>query len=218
MRRHIPNQLTILRLVMAAAFFVVLNLYRYGQGPDWALLVANGLFIIGAITDALDGYLARRWKVESRFGRIMDPVCDKVLVLGAFIYLAGPRFVIPEAAERGEFFNMVSGMYPWMVAVMLSRELLVTAIRSELESAGVYFPSKLLGKAKMILQSIVVPIVMLIIWIDPVENADKFGWLTWVRDVLVYVTVGVTALSGWPYITGAIRASRSKPTDTDGSA
>ena len=60
-----------------------------------AVFVAIGLFILAAITDALAGYLARRWEVVSTFGRLMDPFCDKVLVLGAFIYLAGPRFVVP---------------------------------------------------------------------------------------------------------------------------
>jgi len=214
MRRHIPNQLTVLRLLLAAAFFVILNMYRYPDGPTWALWVAFALFIVGAVTDALDGYLARLWKAESRFGRIMDPVCDKVLVLGAFMYLAGPRFVIPQAAAAGEFFNMASGLYPWMVAIMLTRELLVTAIRGELEADGIYFPSKLMGKLKMILQSIVVPVILFIVSFDPHHN-EQHAWMTIVRDAFVYSTVAVTALSGWPYITGAMRAGRGTRKEQD---
>ncbi|MCA9295700.1 MAG: CDP-alcohol phosphatidyltransferase family protein, partial [Phycisphaerales bacterium] len=93
-RRHIPNAITVARLVHAAGFFATLNVYRY---PDrhaaWAV-AAVVLFILAAATDALDGYLARRWDVTSTFGRIMDPFVDKVLIIGAFVYLAGPRFIV----------------------------------------------------------------------------------------------------------------------------
>jgi CDP-diacylglycerol---glycerol-3-phosphate 3-phosphatidyltransferase len=208
--RQLPNQLTMLRLVLAAIFFVLLNCYRYGaDSPTWLLPAAIVIFIFAAITDALDGYLARRWDVESKFGRIMDPFCDKVLVIGAFVYLAGPRFVIPGSVEVGDidFFSMVSGVYPWMVAVILSRELLVTAIRAELEGEGVKFGANIWGKLKMILQSFVIPIILAIVWLDP--RNDAWQWTAWVRDILVYLTVLVTVLSGIPYITGAARAARS---------
>ena len=196
--------LTLLRLVLAAAFFVVLNQYRYqAGGPAWVLPTAIALFILAAVTDALDGYLARRWKVESKFGRIMDPFCDKVLVIGAFIYLMGARFVIPQRAADGEFFNMVSGVYPWMVAIILARELLVTGIRGELEGSGIKFGANRSGKLKMILQSITIPLVLLIVYCDP--EAPGRAWLGVVRDVLVYATVVVTALSGVPYIFAAGR-------------
>ena len=207
--RQLPNQLTMLRLVLAAVFFVMLNCYRYGAAsPVWLLPVAIVIFILAAITDSLDGYLARRWHVESKFGRIMDPFCDKVLVIGAFVYLAGPRFVIPGAIGETDisFLSMASGVYPWMVAVILSRELLVTAIRGELEGEGVKFGANVWGKLKMILQSIVIPIVLLIVWLDP--RSDPWQWTAWVRDILVYLTVIVTVVSGLPYITGAARASR----------
>ena len=204
--RHVPNQLTILRLILAGAFFLVLNQYRYPGGPHagWWLGIAIGLFILAAITDVLDGHLARKWHVESTFGRIMDPFCDKVLILGAFIYLAGPRFVIAEAVRRGELFTMVSGVYPWMVALMLARELLVTGIRGELEGRGVQFGASVFGKLKMILQSVIVPLILLFVWLDPATPGR--AWLGLARDVLVYTTVTVTVLSGWPYITSARHA------------
>ncbi len=211
--RQLPNQLTLLRLVLAAVFFILLNCYRYdapNPSPMWLLPMAIVVFILAAITDTLDGYLARKWDVESKFGRIMDPFCDKVLIIGAFVYLAGPRFVIPGAVEVGQidFFSMVTGVYPWMVAVILARELLVTAIRGELEGEGVKFGANIWGKLKMILQSIVIPIVLAIVVIDP--RRDGWHWLGWVRDVLVYVTVLVTVLSGLPYITGAVKATREQ--------
>ena len=91
-RRHIPNLLTMLRLVLAAVFFGMLAWYRFDDERYWILLPAIGVFIAAALTDALDGALARRWQVESKFGRIMDPFCDKVLILGALCFLAGPGF------------------------------------------------------------------------------------------------------------------------------
>ncbi|MBI1373404.1 MAG: hypothetical protein GC159_11800 [Phycisphaera sp.] len=210
---NLPNQLTLLRLVLAAAFFLVLNQYRYGATTADGVLVdqtlilfgAIVLFICAAVTDWADGYLARKWKVESQFGRIMDPFCDKVLVMGAFIYLCGPRFVDLEAVSSGQKIfglirgNMVSGVYPWMVAVILARELFVTGIRGELESAGHKFGAKLFGKLKMVLQSVAIPLVLLIIWLDPITHP----WLGHARNGLVYATVIVTILSGLPYLRGA---------------
>lgn len=192
MRAQIPNLLTVLRLVLAVVFFVVLNVYRFPAGPAWALWTALVLFVVAALTDALDGYLARRWRVESGFGRVMDPVVDKVLVLGAFMYLAGPRFALPEAAGQ------VSGVYPWMVVVMLVREMLVTSGRSLMEGGGTRFGALPLGKAKMILQCVAVPVVLAIVWLDPTAPGQR--WAAILRDVLVYVTVVVTLLSGLPYL------------------
>ncbi len=209
MYQHLPNALTILRLVLAGVFFVVLNQYRYPDGDDWVLWVSLGLFVTAAITDVLDGYLARKWKVETTFGRIMDPFCDKVLVLGAFIYLAGPRFVDP--SQPSAFFNMVSGVYPWMIALILARELLVTGIRDEMESRGVRFGARISGKLKTLLQVIVIPFLLGIAALDPRQPGRE--WMAWVRDILVYATVIVTAVSGIPYVTSAIRGLRQHRSD-----
>lgn len=206
MYKQLPNVLTLLRLVLASCFFLTLNQYRYlgAENPQslvmWSAIV---LFCLGALTDILDGHLARKWKVESVFGRIMDPFCDKVLIIGAFIYLAGPRFIIPEKADH--FYNMITGVYPWMVVVILSRELLVTGIRGELEAMGINAGANIWGKLKMMFQSVVVPFILLFVWIDP----ERVTWLGWVRDVLVYMTVIITILSGLPYVIGGRRAMMS---------
>lgn len=197
--QQLPNSLTVLRLLLAAGFFAALNLYRY---PDEQVLwgnVAIGFFIAAAITDALDGYLARRWHVESVFGRIMDPFCDKVLILGAFIYLTGPRFTVKEWVEEGSFFTMATGVYPWMVVLILARELLVTGIRGVVESMGLSGASNWSGKAKMILQSIVVPIVLVLV-ID--FRTSEQRWAMMACHIMVYATLIVTVWSGVPYITG----------------
>jgi phosphatidylglycerophosphate synthase len=200
-RRRLPNMLTMLRLVLAAAFFGTLNVYRY---PDHNTLWANiavVFFVAAAITDAFDGYLARKWHVESVFGRIMDPFCDKVLVLGAFIYLAGPRFIVREWVEDGSFFTMATGVYPWMIVIVLARELLVTGFRGEAESMGVSFASNWVGKAKMILQSIAIPLVILLTVNFKTGGGDTLNVAArWICYVVVYSTVIVTILSGLPYV------------------
>lgn len=206
MRRLLPNQLTVLRLLLAGVFVILLNLYRYPYGPGWVLPTAFAVFLVSAVTDWLDGYLARRWHVESAFGRIMDPFCDKVLTIGAFACLAGPRFVVPEpVVVRGyETLTTVSGIYPWMVVVILARELLVTGIRDEMESRGVKFGAKLFGKLKTVLQLVAIPVLLVIIWLEPREHGDL--WLVYFRRTVVYLTVVVTVISGLPYIRHAVAA------------
>jgi CDP-diacylglycerol--glycerol-3-phosphate 3-phosphatidyltransferase len=194
-----------LRVVLTGAFvaLVALRTAPFPVGTpsiDTGLLVAGTLFVLAAITDALDGHLARKWNVVSKFGRIMDPFADKVLVLGAFIMLAGPAFT----TASGE---LVSGVAPWMVVVILARELLVTSIRAILEGEGIDFSAGWAGKAKMILQAIVVPAILLILaWGAPGRGSPR----AWAIDASVWATVLATVLSGVPYVTRAISTGRSR--------
>jgi len=95
-RRHIPNALTFARLIGAAVFIVVLSLWSpsYPESSETSLLLAAAIFVIAVMTDALDGYLARKWQVVSLLGRVMDPLADKIIVLGGFVMLASPTFVV----------------------------------------------------------------------------------------------------------------------------
>lgn len=205
---HLPNALTMLRVVLTAAFVALVALrpapFPVGSPAlDAGLVIACALFVIAAVTDALDGFLARRWRVVSKFGRIMDPFADKVLVLGAFIMLAGPAFTTAGG-------TLVSGVEPWMVVVILARELLVTSIRAILEGEGIDFSAGWAGKAKMILQAIVVPFILLTLaWGAPESGSPR----AWAIDASVWATVGATVLSGVPYVTRAIGAARPRGDD-----
>src|SRR4051794_40845463 len=120
MFRHVPNLLTGGRLLLAAVFFVLLSYYQHsGRGDPYLLNTAFLIYLIALFTDFLDGYLARKWKVEGAFGRIVDPFVDKVLVLGSFIFFAGKNFVIQE--ERTAVVKTITGVVPWMVVLILSR-------------------------------------------------------------------------------------------------
>jgi len=212
-KKNIPNLLTLLRLVLAALFFGLLTGYRFDTGVAWLLIPAIVVFIAAAITDAMDGHYARKWQVESKFGRIMDPFCDKVLVLGALVFLAGPGFssVNNETLSGTPYHRQISSIYPWMVVVMLARELLVTGIRGELEGVGHKFGANVWGKLKMVLQSIVVPVVLFIVYLHDATDQDRSTLvaLGLTKIALVYATVVVTVLSGLPYITGAAKVMRS---------
>ena len=196
-RRQTPNAITMARAFMAVAFFVVLSFYRApDHGVAW-LSVALVLFIAAAATDALDGWLARRWQVVSLFGRIMDPLCDKLLVLGGFAVLAGPRFSIPLDQAPGGLLDAASGVYTWVVVVLLARELLVTAIRAVAESRGVAFPAKAAGKFKMVFQSICLPFVMFVMAVAPPQTHEI---ALWANHAMVWATVVVTLWSAVPYV------------------
>jgi CDP-diacylglycerol---glycerol-3-phosphate 3-phosphatidyltransferase len=191
MRRSIPNLITMVRLMLAAAFFLVVSVPGVPLSRPEVGTLAIVLFIVAALTDVLDGYLARRWKAVSAFGRIMDPFVDKVLVLGAFILLAG------------EDLAPASGVQAWMVVVIVARELLVTTIRAVLESRGIEFGADWSGKAKMFVQSVTIPFCLLTATHEDLHP----GWLH-ARAALVGAAVVLTAASIVPYVVRATRALR----------
>lgn len=221
LQRAIPNWLTASRVLMALVFFAVLTVWRFEDSAaskdqtDPILLSAALLFIVAVITDALDGHLARKWNAESAFGRIMDPFADKILVVGAFIFLAGPDFwfEFPKdvPAKLSGHGIQLSGVYPWMVVLIMARELLVTSIRGVLEAQGIKFASDWWGKGKMILQSVAIPAVIALMALFPVVPTNPSApfldqpWARCTIDILVWFMLAVTALSGLPYISRCAR-------------
>lgn len=205
LQRSLPNAITIARLVGAAAFFAVLALGLSPEDPTdraWWGNLAVGLFVACAASDWLDGYLARRWGVVTDFGRVMDPFVDKVLVLGAFVYLASPKFAEPSWSVSWGLpaphhsINCATGVASWMVVAMLGRELFVTSMRGVLEARGVAFGADWWGKIKMIAQCVLVPWVLLV-----AVNRWAFESDVWrmTQSVSVWVMVVVTVGSAVPY-------------------
>ncbi len=209
LKRRIPNAITMLRILIAGAFFAVLGGYRF---PNQGILLGNvaiALFVIAAMTDFVDGYLARKWNVVSMFGRLMDPFCDKVLVLGTFIYFAGPRFSVEAWVESDRLLTMATGIYPWMVVVIIARELLVTSIRGVLESMGHTGGAKWAGKIKMIFQSFALPLILLLVVNC---NPAKHESVMLLINILAWLLLAITAWSGLPYITGLLAVMRKDDT------
>src|SRR3954468_10535112 len=157
MFRHVPNLLTGLRLVLALVFFIMLAYFQYeGRGDPWFLNVAFFIYLVALITDFLDGFLARRWKVEGAFGRIVDPFVDKIMVLGSFAFFAGKNFVIQHdiVGLMRQRVDTITGVAPGIVVILLARELLVTSLRGQSEGKGQNFGAAFSGKLKMVVQSV----------------------------------------------------------------
>src|SRR5439155_23409717 len=120
---NIPNQLTAARLGLGIILFVLI------ENDQWLWCI--GVFALAAFTDWLDGYVARLQGISSTLGRTLDPLVDKVVICGAYIFL-----MRHEEAR----------LYPWMVVVVVSREFIITGLRSFLENLGANFGAEMLGK------------------------------------------------------------------------
>jgi CDP-diacylglycerol--glycerol-3-phosphate 3-phosphatidyltransferase len=169
---NLPNQLTAARLVLALVLFGLIEFH---------LWVASILvFALAAITDWLDGYLARKQGLVSTLGRNLDPLVDKVLICGAYIFL----LPVPE-----------SGLEAWMVTVVMARELIITSLRSFLENLGASFGADWLGKVKMVLQCGALFAIFLFL-----AQTVRPEWYFWLRDGSIYAMLTATALSGLQYL------------------
>jgi len=191
MRRHIPNLLTASRFFMAIAFFIIVGFHDTAHPRSWPVLdIALVVFLIGAGTDMVDGYLARRLGHLTTFGRIADPFVDKIITCGAFAYFIGSQFIDPATGRN------LTGWAPWMVVLILARELLVTGMRSFSESHHIPFAATLSGKVKMFLQctAIAWSLVYAAHW------AGGPAWTCGVRDGLVWATTLFTGASGLVYV------------------
>jgi len=185
---NIPNQITLGRLALAIVFFGLLTSYSAGsKDPSWVLPVSFWVFLIAALSDIVDGWLARSWNQVTAFGRVVDPVVDKVIVCGAFVFFAGGAFHDPQTGAN------VTGVAPWMVVLILLRELLVSAVRSFVESSGKSFAANWVGKAKMFVQSATACVIL-----------GSLAWfpetLSWLRVGCVWATVIITTMSIVTYL------------------
>lgn len=216
MFRHVPNALTALRLLLAGVFFAMLAFYQYqGRGDPWYLHTAFLIYLVAVITDFLDGYLARRWDVQTAFGRVVDPFVDKVLVLGSFIFFAGKNFVIPVASVGSGHmvYHTITGVAPGMVVILLARELLITSLRGSSEASGQSFGAAFSGKLKMVLQSVTILVILVYVnylwWLD--KHPDTYlRWMTLFRDFCIWATVVVTVVSGLLYVRRAAALYKSR--------
>jgi len=154
--------------------------------------LALSAFLIAALSDALDGYFARLLGQGTPIGRQLDPLIDKVIVSGCYIYLAS----IPG-----------TGVLPWMVTAIVVRELLIQGLRSLLEGQGQAFGAKMAGKLKTTAQSSSISVALLAL-----SLSSSPGWLLWVRDILTCLAVALTIYSGASYLIGAMPALRSQAT------
>jgi CDP-diacylglycerol--glycerol-3-phosphate 3-phosphatidyltransferase len=168
---NIPNVLTLLRILAVPVIVVAL----LDETPNGDALAA-GVFALAAISDGLDGYIARRRRDVTTFGKLMDPLADKLLIVAALVSLVS-----------------LNRLAAWVAMVIIARELAVTGLRAVALEQGVVISASWLGKVKTTLQ--VAAVFALIIW-----NPSP-----WPVDALVYVAVAATVISGLDYFFGLRR-------------
>jgi CDP-diacylglycerol--glycerol-3-phosphate 3-phosphatidyltransferase len=168
---NLPNVLTVLRIVAVPVIVVAL----LEETPDGDVIAAV-VFALAAITDGLDGYIARRRQDITTFGKLMDPLADKLLVVAALVALVS-----------------LDRLAAWVAMVIIARELAVTGLRSLAAERGVVIAASWLGKLKTALQ---VAAVFALIAFDPAP--------LW-ADVLLYIAVAATVISGVDYFFGLRR-------------
>jgi CDP-diacylglycerol---glycerol-3-phosphate 3-phosphatidyltransferase len=167
---NLPNLLSLFRILLVPPLVVVL-LTKFDGKEWWGL----GLFLLAALMDFLDGYLARRRQQVTRLGTLLDPAADKILVSAAFISLVElDHRVVPA----------------WMVVVIIAREFAVTSLRSFAAAESLVIPAGLSGKIKTTVQ--IIAIALLIIY-------NQLGEFRHLAPISLWVTVIITAYSGIEY-------------------
>ncbi|HSK76699.1 MAG TPA: CDP-diacylglycerol--glycerol-3-phosphate 3-phosphatidyltransferase [Thermoanaerobaculia bacterium] len=167
---NIPNLLSIFRILLVPPLVVVL-LTKF-EGKEWWGL---GLFLLAALMDFLDGFLARKRKEVTRLGTLLDPAADKILISAAFISLVELDHTVVPA---------------WMVVVIIAREFAVTSLRSFAAAENLVIPAGLSGKIKTTVQ--IISISLLIIY-------SQLGEFRHLAPISLWVAVIITAYSGVEY-------------------
>lgn len=168
---NLPNKLTVGRMI-AVPFFVVFYMMGY-------FLPAFVVFIAASLTDMLDGKIARKYNLVTNFGKIMDPLADKILVYSAFCLM------------------VENGLVPaWMLIVILAREFAISGMRTVAASEGIVIAAGMSGKIKTVLQMIAVPLLLLL----NVEGAGLIPGLELLAYGFLWASLIMTVYSGIEYI------------------
>lgn len=176
---NLPNKLTILRIAMIPLFVLFFEMTSLPLNYFWAF----AMFGIASLTDLLDGKIARKYNLVSDFGKLMDPLADKVLVTAALVcFVADPAALTPS----------------WVVIVILAREFLVTSLRLLAAAKGVVLAADKWGKYKTATTMIWICWNLLIM-----EFTFVLGWadfISWIHPILMYLSLFFTVYSGMNYV------------------
>lgn len=186
---NLPNKLTLLRIILIpfVMFFYLADFIPYGIGKILALV----FFIIAALTDLLDGKIARKHNLVTDLGKFLDPIADKLLTSAVlFMFIIGSQPVLPNP------YGVI------IVTIIIAREFMVSALRLIAASKGTVLAADIWGKAKTMVQMIAIPICMLIPFLAVV--ASSVGWLILTVKIIGWVTIGaatvLTIISGVNYM------------------
>lgn len=179
---NLPNKLTLFR-VFLIPFFVVFMLVDVAGEYD--KYIAVGIFIVASLTDLLDGKIARKYNLVTNFGKFMDPLADKLLVCSALICLIGDK------------------LQAWIVIVIISREFIVSGLRTVASDNGIVIAASWWGKFKTTAQMLM--IILLIVNLD-------YKWYSALEYAFVYIALALTIISLIDYLV------KNRKVLTDGSS
>lgn len=170
MEMNLPNKLTLLRVFMIPVFLLVLFLAPEPINRYVAVII----FIVASLTDMLDGKIARKYNLVSNFGKFMDPLADKLLVMSALVSMVA-----------------LEDLAAWVVIIILAREFAITGFRTLAMEANIVMAASWWGKVKTTTQMIMIPVVLLQL---------PFSCMPMVENILVALAVFFTIFSGADYI------------------
>jgi cardiolipin synthase len=182
----VPNLLTYGRIVAVPAVVACMYWQEILQGGLWLRWVALAIFVMAGVTDILDGYLARSWGQQSSFGRMLDPIADKLLVSSCLLMLAAD--------------STIRGWSLWAAIVILCREILVSGLREYLAELRVSVPVTKLAKWKTSLQLVAIGFLL------AGEAGDLIiPLVTPVGLTLLWLSALLTLYTGWDYFRAGVR-------------
>lgn len=195
-KMNLPNKLTVLRIMMVPIFIVVMMLPATVLSPLYSAIIGAALFIIASLTDMLDGKIARKYNLVTDFGKLMDPLADKFMVIGAMTAIVYRTSGVHQA------------LFIITLLVVVFRELAVTSLRLVASSSGgKVVAANMMGKIKTVTQIIFVVVAIMEKEIYAIEGVAKALPTWWVANIpLSYffaaLTVFFTVASGINYFTG----------------
>lgn len=174
---NLPNKLTVLRIILTP-FYLAAMLIEF----EYHFLVAAVIFIAASVTDYLDGKIARKNNLITTFGKLCDPVADKMLTTAALL-----------AFMHFDLCNI------WIVMIVLTREFLVTSFRLVASAQGIVIPAGILGKLKTVSQMVFSIVIMLLVHFAPVAGIE-YSTVSLVSNILMSVSAILTVISGIKYM------------------
>ncbi len=193
---NLPNKLTIGRIFIIP-FFIFFLVYNLFDDPNVSRIISASLFAIASITDYLDGYIARSRNLVTDFGKFMDPLADKFLILGAMIAICFSDYIFDYEAvgfTTVVSVDLIRHAFFWAAVVVVFRELAVTSMRLVVaKTSGAVIAASMLGKIKTVTQIIATIVLML----EPVIFTFTHGIFTLATTLVMLV---FTVISGVNYI------------------
>lgn len=175
-----PNRLTLARLLLTVLFVVTME-FSFA----WNQTIALGVFLLAILTDYLDGLLARRWNLITNFGKLMDPIADKILSTAAFILL------------------VAGGAIPaWMAIIIVGREFLITGLRLLASNKAIILPAEKMGKHKTVWQMATILFFLILLALPEWMPKPTWWHVVWIYGghFLIAIAAFFTLYSGVGYL------------------